>query len=101
MIARSIARSHHEHWDGGGYPEGVKASTLPLAVRIVSVVDVFDALVSHRPYKEAWSPAQARSTIAAGSGSQFDPAVVAAFLQLLDAGEFDTMIEEARQTPET
>src|SRR5262249_3768414 len=57
--ARNIARSHHENWDGSGYPDGRAASTIPLAARIVRVADVFDALTSTRPYKQAWSPEQA------------------------------------------
>lgn len=94
-LARSIARSHHERWDGHGYPEGVPSACLPLAVRIVSIVDVFDALVSHRPYKEAWPVNKARATLVEGLGTQFDPEVLTAFLKLLDAGEFNTMIAEA------
>ncbi|GAB2897777.1 DUF3369 domain-containing protein [Uliginosibacterium flavum] len=100
-LARAIAMSHHERWDGNGYPQGIASQQFPLAVRIVSIVDVFDALVSHRPYKEPWDVPRARATIVEGSGSQFDPAVVEAFLGLLDAGEFDAMIAEAGSKLET
>jgi PAS domain S-box-containing protein len=75
-----IAASHHERWDGGGYPAGVRGEEIPLVGRIVAVADVFDALTHDRPYKAAWPVEQALAEIEAGAGSQFDPAVVAAFL---------------------
>ena len=75
----SIAQFHHERWDGQGYPAGLAADEIPLSARIVAVADVFDALTSERPYKEAWSPARARQTIDEGAGTQFDPVIVAAF----------------------
>lgn len=94
-LARKIALSHHERWDGTGYPEGIRAKELPLATRIVSVADVFDAMISWRPYKEAWTIEQARVVIAEGAGSQFDPEVVSAFLRVLDSGGFGDVIERA------
>ncbi|QPK63325.1 DUF3369 domain-containing protein [Methylomonas sp. LL1] len=97
-LARQIALSHHERWDGSGYPEGLRASELHLAVRIVSVADVFDAMISWRPYKQPWSIQQARDAIAEGAGTQFDPDVVKAFLQVLDSGGFDGVIEQAVET---
>ena len=87
-IAREVALSHHERWDGGGYPTGLPSSNTPLLTRIVSVVDVFDALVSRRPYKEAWSVADAAANIEAAAGTQFDPSVVSAFLKLLHQDAF-------------
>lgn len=87
-LARQIAHSHHEHWAGGGYPSGICASELPLAVRIVSVVDVFDALISPRPYKTPWKLAEARAELEQKAGSQFDPDVVAALCRLLERPEF-------------
>ncbi|MDO6387120.1 response regulator [Uliginosibacterium sp. 31-12] len=99
-LARSIATSHHERWDGLGYPAGIRSAELPLAVRIVSVVDVFDALVSHRPYKTPWPLPEARAEILAGRDIQFDPQVVDAFLGLLDQGVFAHMIAEASLPPE-
>jgi len=80
--ARAVAREHHEKWDGTGYPDGKKGSEISLAARIVSVADVFDALTSKRPYKDAWSPEEGMRSIRAGSGAQFDPEVVAAFESL-------------------
>lgn len=83
-LAREIALHHHERWDGRGYPSGLAGEAIPLAARIVAVIDVFDALTNRRPYKEAWPLAAARAEIERGSGTQFDPAVVAAFLRVLD-----------------
>lgn len=85
QIAREIAGSHHEHWDGRGYPRGLKGPDIPIAGRIVAVADMFDALTSERPYKRAWSLQEARAAVAEGSGSQFDPDCVAAFQRRWDA----------------
>lgn len=79
-----IAGGHHEHFDGAGYPNGLKGREIPIAARIVAVVDVFDALLHERPYKEAWPFPQVRDYIAQRSGSQFDPEVVAALMDLID-----------------
>lgn len=76
----SIALTHHEKWDGTGYPNGLAGAAIPLSGRIVSVVDVFDALISERPYKEAWSPDRARELIATERGKHFDPELVDLFL---------------------
>jgi putative two-component system response regulator len=86
QMAETIALTHHERWDGKGYPHGLAGEHIPLLGRIVSVADVFDALTSERPYKQAWSTLEARAEIEAKSGSQFDPKVVAVFAQLLDQG---------------
>lgn len=94
-LARQIALSHHERWDGAGYPDGIASGQLPLVTRIVSVSDVFDAMISWRPYKQPWSRQQARDIIAAGANSQFDPEVVHAFLQALDSGVLDDVIRWA------
>ena len=80
-VAEAIAATHHEKWDGSGYPRGLKSTSIPLEGRIAAVADVFDALCSARPYKAAWPPDRARAEILAGSGSHFDPACVAAFEQ--------------------
>lgn len=80
----SIALTHHERWDGRGYPEGMKGSDIPLAGRIVAVADVFDALTHKRPYKEAWSVERAVDELKAQAGEQFDPAVVEAFIYHFD-----------------
>jgi len=78
-MATLIAQFHHEHWNGMGYPAGLIGGEIPLAARIVTVADVFDALTSVRPYKEAWSPDRAKQLIDDAAGTQFDPEVVAAF----------------------
>lgn len=77
-----ICKYHHERWNGEGYPVGLAEEQIPLSARIVSVVDVFDALISERPYKKAFTEARAIEIIVEGSGSMFDPEVVAAFLNL-------------------
>jgi len=81
--ARGIAIGHHERWDGTGYPKELKGEQIPLLARICSVADVFDALTSRRPYKEAWPVEQAIDWISERSGSQFDPSVVSAFEQAM------------------
>lgn len=78
-LAATIAATHHERWDGQGYPRRLAGTDIPIAGRIVAVADNFDALTSARPYKEAWSIEQAVNHIRERAGSQFDPACVAAF----------------------
>jgi response regulator RpfG family c-di-GMP phosphodiesterase len=95
-VACDVALHHHERWDAKGYPEGRPSREFGLITRIVSVVDVFDALVSRRPYKEPWEVATAAQEIEQGSGTQFDPTVVAAFLKLLRNGKFDPIISAAQ-----
>ena len=80
-MAREIVVSHHERWDGKGYPNGLKGNQIPLSGRLMAVADVYDALRSKRVYKPAMSHAQAVSIISEGKGSQFDPDVVDAFLE--------------------
>lgn len=79
QMAARIAGSHHERWDGTGYPHRICGAEIPIEGRIVAVADVFDALCSERPYKNAWPPAKAREEIQRCAGTQFDPACVAAF----------------------
>ncbi len=76
----AIALTHHERWDGRGYPEGMRGSDIPMVGRIVAVADVFDALTHKRPYKEAWPMDRAIDELQAQAGEQFDPAVVEAFM---------------------
>ncbi len=83
-LASTIARGHHEKWDGSGYPDGLRGDDIPLEARIVAVVDVYDALVSHRPYKEVWPEERALDLIRAESGHHFDPRVVDAFFAVKD-----------------
>ena len=80
-LAESIARSHHERWDGKGYPDGLTGEDIPLSARICAIADVFDALVSERPYKRAWSAAAALAEIERGSGGAFDPRLVTVFVE--------------------
>ncbi|MDM8541818.1 response regulator [Desulfococcaceae bacterium HSG9] len=87
-IAREIARSHHERWDGKGYPDGLKGDAIPLPARIVNVADVFDALTHKRVYKPAWPVAQALDEMRKMSGENFDPDVANAFFALIDTGKF-------------
>jgi HD-GYP domain-containing protein (c-di-GMP phosphodiesterase class II) len=75
-------RSHHERWDGGGYPDGLKGEEIPLSARIMAVCDAYDAMTSSRPYRPALSPARALETLAQGAGVQWAPAVVAVFLTI-------------------
>jgi putative two-component system response regulator len=82
LLAKRIALSHHERWDGSGYPHGLIGEGTPISGRIVAVVEVFDALVHDQPYKQAWSIDEAVSEISAQCASQFDPDVVDAFLRL-------------------
>lgn len=96
-LAREVAYCHHERWDGTGYPEGRRSRELSLLTRIVSVVDVFDALMSPRPYKSPWTLEAAAAELAAGAGTQFDPTVVEAFLKMLRRGDFKDHIESSRQ----
>jgi putative two-component system response regulator len=80
--AQSVAWTHHEKWDGTGYPRGLKGEKIPLAGRIACICDVFDALISKRPYKEAWPVPKAMEEIKACSGRHFDPKLVELFVGL-------------------
>jgi HD domain len=91
-VAEQIARSHHERWDGSGYPDGLAGEAIPLVARLVAVADVFDVLVHERPYKEAWTVEDAAGEIRAGAGTQFDSGVVAAF-DALGAGSWTAGLE--------
>ena len=84
-LAREIALSHHEKWDGSGYPNGLAGEAIPLAGRIVAVADVFDALTSMRPYKRAWPVPDAVGYLQAQQGSHFDARLVELFVQQLPA----------------
>jgi putative two-component system response regulator len=79
-----IPFSHHEKWDGTGYPQGLKGEEIPLSARIFAVADVWDALTSDRPYRSAWSDEQALAYIREQSGKHFDPRVVDMFLKMID-----------------
>lgn len=83
-IAREIALTHHERWDGTGYPQGLKETEIPVSGRLMAIADVYDALISKRVYKEAYSHEQAVELIISEKGTHFDPDVVDAFEQLQD-----------------
>jgi len=81
--ALDIPYCHHEKWDGSGYPRGLKGEQIPLAARIFAVVDVWDALLSDRPYRQAWSKERTMTYIREQSGQHFDPQVVGGFLNMV------------------
>lgn len=101
VLARVIARHHHEHWDGQGYPYGLSGTQIPLIVRLVSIVDVFDALINERPYKRAWAASQALAWLAFKSGKQFDPNLVVPFIQFIQRQlyRFDAFVNELSEPP--
>jgi PAS domain S-box-containing protein len=90
-VARQIARSHHENWDGSGYPDRLSGADIPLAARIVHLADVYDALIHARVYKPSWTPQQAMHAITEGGGRMFDPDVVRAFRSVVELGKFSTL----------
>ena len=82
-MSKEIAITHHEKWDGSGYPNGLKGEEIPISGRIIAIADVFDALTTERPYKKAWSVEDAVKLIEESSGSHFDPALVDIFREVL------------------
>jgi putative nucleotidyltransferase with HDIG domain len=93
--AADVVRSHHERWDGTGYPDRLAGEQIPLAARVFSVADVLDALTTDRPYRPACSLRYARAMIDSESGAQFDPRVVEAF-DSIDDGVFERIAAEIR-----
>lgn len=91
---RQVVRWHHEHWDGSGYPDGLVGDEIPYAARIVAVADVYDALISERPYKQAWPTEDAVREIQRIAGSHLDPHVVAAFVELWEQGVIQRITDE-------
>jgi len=83
--AAEIVLTHHERFDGGGYPQGLKGDEIPLGARVFAVADTLDAITSDRPYRRAQSYGVARAEISRVSGSQLDPAVVSVFLSISEA----------------
>ena len=81
---KPIVRGHHEHWDGSGYPDGLKGEEIPFLTRILSVADCYDAMTSQRPYRAAMSHREATAELEAGMGKQFDPALVQQFMSVVD-----------------
>jgi HD-GYP domain-containing protein (c-di-GMP phosphodiesterase class II) len=78
---------HHEHYDGSGYPEGLKGEEIPLIARIIAVADTYDAIIHERSYQKGMSKSEAVAEITANAGTQFDPHMVEAFAQALDNGD--------------
>jgi len=83
QMARAIALSHHEKWDGSGYPYGLQGDAIPIGGRIAALCDVFDALTSERPYKKAWPVNEAIDFISQQAGQHFDPVLVGHFEAIL------------------
>jgi HD-GYP domain-containing protein (c-di-GMP phosphodiesterase class II) len=81
--ALDIPYCHHEHWDGSGYPRGLKATQIPLSARLFSIVDIWDALLSDRPYRNAWPRAKVLEYLNEISGTILDPTIVRAFLEMI------------------
>jgi response regulator RpfG family c-di-GMP phosphodiesterase len=98
-LAAKIAIAHHEHYDGSGYPYGLKGEAIPVEARIVSVADVFDALVSKRVYKGAWTVEDAKTYIRNQEGKLFDPAVIDCLFKSFD-DVLAAMEEENRRIQE-
>ncbi len=93
-LARIICLTHHEKWDGSGYPKGISGNHIPLAGRIAALCDVFDAIMSDRPYKEAWPLEKALSLIQENSGKHFDPELTKPFLEIVpDIMEYRLKLE--------
>jgi len=84
--ARTIVRSHHERYDGQGYPDGLAGDDIPIGARILAIADTYDAITSNRPYRHAMSGSLALAEIAAQATRQFDPRLVAAFLSVMESG---------------
>jgi ribonuclease P protein subunit RPR2 len=97
--ALDVVRHHHERWDGGGYPEGLKGEEIPLWARIFSVVDALDAITAERPYRAARSYEEALAEIRLHAGTQFDPAVVEA-LERIDPAVVAPLLEPTQQVVE-
>ncbi len=96
QLGAVVAQRHHERWDGSGYPEGLRGEEIPVAARIVALADVFDALISERPYKPAWSHDDAVAYVRDNSGTLFDPACVEALFR--DMAQV-LLIEQTQMTP--
>lgn len=83
QLAKEVAITHHEKWDGSGYPNGLSGEDIPLSARIIAIADVFDALTSERPYKKAWPEEKAITLLQSEAGSHFDPQLVPLFIECL------------------
>ena len=95
--AASVARYHHERYDGTGYPSGLKGEDIPFHARIVSVADAYDAMRSDRVYRKGLSNEVIRKELVKGRGKQFDPNLLDVFVQMADMGELDIVCENANK----
>lgn len=93
-MARAIAKHHHERWDGTGYPDKLAGENIPFAARMVAIADVFDALTSQRPYKQAWPFEKAMEVMKQGAGTQFDPKLISAWVELCENGTLQKIRRE-------
>ncbi len=100
-LGKEIAMYHHEYWDGSGYPKGLKGEEIPLSARIVAIADVYDALTSKRPYKEAFGHEEAVDLIEQARGTQFDPDIVDAFMKNHEVFERIRRFIDFEENPET
>lgn len=82
-IVATIVRSHHEHWDGSGYPDGLHTTQIPIGARIIAIADAYDAMMSHRAYRPAMTASIALATLQASSGAEWDPEIVDIFTTFL------------------
>jgi len=98
QAARSVALTHHEWWNGEGYPAGIKGKEIPLEGRIVAIADVFDALTTQRPYKQAWPVEKAVTYLRERAGTQFDPLLVSTFIEALEDDEALGIVASLDQT---
>ncbi len=99
QMAEQIARYHHEHWDGMGYPEGLKGEAIPLPARVVALADVFDALTHPRPYRDAFTIDAAIEEISNASGTQFEPRLVESFIKLIQLLRREQIADEHGNVP--
>lgn len=98
--AKVVARSHHERWDGKGYPDGLVGEEIPLMARLVAIADSYDAMNSERVYRKPLSREVIREELVKGSGVQFDPVVLAPFVKMLDNGTLDYLNQTFTQGDE-
>ena len=93
--AADVARFHHERYDGSGYPTGRRGEEIPLHARVVTIADAYDAMRSDRIYRRGLAPVTIRAELEQGRGTQFDPALLTAFLELVDSGALDAVTASA------